>query len=57
MLSGLIRSEEKSVSTSPNGREWTMPQRANLGGNGMNLGIRILLLLSPKDLPRGGKSG
>ena len=46
----------KSLSTPPSGREWTMSQTTNVGGDRMNPGIRILPLPSANDLLRGRMS-
>ena len=44
MVSGLILSEVKPLPAPPSGRVWPTSYTANVGGDRMNLGLRILLL-------------
>ena len=53
---GLILSKGKSLSTPPSGKEWAMSQTANVGGDRMNPGIRILPLPSANGLLGGQMS-
>ena len=57
MPSGPDLSKLKTSNTPPSGQEWATSERANVGGDPMNPGIKILPLPSANDLPRGRMIG
>ena len=57
MTSGIILSEGKTLPAPPSGREWENSYTANVVGDRMNPGIRILPLPSVNGLLGGRMSG
>ena len=57
MPSRLIISEGKTLPTPSSGKKWATSYKANVEGDRMNPGIRILPLPSANDLPGGRMSG